>query len=66
MKDEPGDPPPNVVDLFKPPPPKPTSATILEGLELIRIFLTIRSAFERKQLVRLAKEMAASDYSGKK
>jgi hypothetical protein len=65
MKDKRGDPPPNVVGLFKPAPPVPTSATILEGLELIRVFLTIRTAFDRKQVLQLAREMAANDSNAK-
>jgi hypothetical protein len=65
MKDKRGDPPSNIFSLSKPAPPVPTSATILEGLELIRVFLTIRTAFDRKQVLQLAKEMAANDSNAK-
>ena len=60
MKDEDDAPPTNVVDLIrKPPPPvRLTSAMILDGLELTRRFLTIRSAFERKRILRMVREIA--------
>jgi hypothetical protein len=65
MKDD--ERPSNVVDLIKksPAPARLTSAMILDGLELTRVFLTIRSAFERKRILRLAKEIADSDANKK-
>jgi hypothetical protein len=58
--------PPNVIDLKRPAPPvKPTSAMILDGLELARVFLTIRSAFERKRILAWAREIAESDANTK-
>jgi hypothetical protein len=63
MKGKQGDPPSNIFSLSKPAPPVPTSATILEGLELVRVFLTIRTAFDRKQVLQFAKKIAADDTS---
>jgi len=63
MKDEDYERPSNVVDLIQKSPAaaRLTSVMILDGLELVRVFLTIRSAFERKRLLRLAREIADSD-----
>jgi hypothetical protein len=65
MKDD--ERPSNVVDLLKKPsaPVRPTSAMILESLELVRIFLTIRTAFDRKRVLALAREIAESDANKK-
>jgi len=65
MKDD--ERPSNVVDLLKKPPApaRLTSAMILDGLELTRVFLTIRSAFERKRILRMAREIADSDANKK-
>lgn len=42
-----------------------TSVVMLQGLELIRVFLTIPSAEHRKQIVEFAKRIAADDASTK-
>jgi hypothetical protein len=65
MKDKRGDPPFNVVPMVQPARHPPTSAMVADGLELIRIFLTIRTAFDRKQVVQLAKELAANGSNAK-
>jgi hypothetical protein len=38
---------------------------ILDGLALTRIFLTIRSAAERKRILRMVREIADSDANKK-
>jgi hypothetical protein len=65
MKDD--ERPSNVVDLIKKSsaPVRLTSAMILDGLELTRVFLTIRSAFERKRILRMVREIADSDANKK-
>jgi hypothetical protein len=65
MKDD--ERPSNVVDLIKKSsaPIRLTSAMILDGLELTRVFLTIRSAFERKRILRMVREIADSDANKK-
>jgi hypothetical protein len=67
MKDEDDERPSNVVDLIrKPPAPvRLTSMMILDGLELTRVFLTIRSAAERKRILRMVREIADSDANKK-
>ena len=67
MKDADDERPSNVVDLIqKPPAPvRLTSAMILDGLELTRRFLTIRSALERKRILRMVREIADSDANKK-
>jgi hypothetical protein len=67
MKDDDDERPSNVVDLIqKPPAPaRLTSAMILDGLELTRVFLTVRSAFERKRILRMVREIADSDANKK-
>jgi hypothetical protein len=62
------EPPSNVVDFTKKKAAAPlrlTSAMILDGLALTRVFLTIRSAAERKRILRLAREAADSDENKK-
>lgn len=61
MKDKRRDPPSNVVNLSKPAPPSLASATILEGLELVRVFLTIQNKQNRKDVLAFAKQIAADD-----
>jgi hypothetical protein len=67
MKDEDDERTPNVVDLVQKPsaPVRLTSAIILDGLELTRVFLTIRSAFERKRILRMVREIADSNANKK-
>lgn len=67
MKDEKGGPPSNVIDLIRKQsgPARPTPPTILQGLELVRVFLTIPSAERRKQIVEFAKRIAAEDTNTK-
>jgi hypothetical protein len=38
-----------------------TSSAILDGLELTKVFLRIRSAAERKRILRMVREIADSD-----
>jgi hypothetical protein len=67
MKDD-EDPPSNVVDFKNKKPAAPlrlTSAMILDGLALTRVFLTIRSAAERKRILQMAREIADSDENKK-
>ena len=67
MKDEDDERPPNVVDLIQksPAPVRLTSMMILDGLALTRMFLTIRSAAERKRILRMVREIADSDANKK-
>jgi hypothetical protein len=67
MKDERGGPTSNVINLIrKQSGPTPlTSVMVLQGLELIRAFLTIRSAERRKQIVEFAKKIASEDANTK-
>jgi hypothetical protein len=61
--------PSNVVDITKNKKPSAplrlTSAMILDGLALTRVFLTIRSAAERKRILRMVREIADSDENKK-
>jgi hypothetical protein len=60
--------PSNVVDLIikkSSAPARLTSAAILDGLELTKVFLTIRSSAERKRILRMAREIANSDANKK-
>ncbi len=63
MKDETGGPRSNLIALIrKQSGPTPLSSVMmLQGLELIRVFMTIPSAERRKQVVELAKRIAAGD-----
>ena len=63
MKDEKGGSRSKVIALIrKQSGPTPLSSVMmLQGLELIRVFMTIRSAERRKQIVELAKRIAAGD-----
>jgi hypothetical protein len=63
MKDEKGGPRSNLIALIrKQSGPTPlSSAMMLQGLELIKIFMTIPSAERRKQIVELARRIAAGD-----
>jgi len=67
MKDEKGGPGSNVIALIrKQSDPTPfTSVMMLQGLELIRVFLTIPGAERRKQIVEFAKRIAADDTNTK-
>jgi hypothetical protein len=64
MSDEDDKRPSNVVNLI---PQKSsararlTSSAILEGLELTKVFLRVRSAAERKRILRMVREIADSD-----
>jgi hypothetical protein len=60
--------PSNVVDLIikkSSAPARLTSSAILGGLELTKVFLTIRSAAERKRILRMVREIANSDANKK-
>jgi hypothetical protein len=61
MKDEKGGPTSNVINLIrKQSGPTPlTSVMVLQGLELVRVFLAIPSAERRKQIVEFAKRIAS-------
>jgi hypothetical protein len=67
MKDEKGGPRSNVIALIrKQSGPTPlTSVMMLQGLELIRVFMTIPSGERRKQILELAKQIAAEDANTK-
>jgi hypothetical protein len=67
MKDEKGGPASNVINLIrKHSGPTPlTSVMVLQGLELIKVFLKISSAERRKQIVKFAKQLAAEDTNPK-
>lgn len=67
MKDEKGGPTSNVINLIrKQSGPTPvTSVMVLQGLELIKVFLTIPSVERRKQIVEFAKRVAAEDANKK-
>jgi hypothetical protein len=61
MKDKGKRPPSNVIKLIKLSPPRPSSATIVEGLELVKVFLTIRSKLSRQEVLAYARQIAADD-----
>ncbi len=63
MNDEKGSPRSNVIALIRKQsgPPPLSSVMMLQGLELIRVFMTIPSAERRKQIVEFAKRIAAGD-----
>jgi hypothetical protein len=63
MKDEKGGPRSNVMALIRRQsgPTSLSSVMMLQGLELIRAFMTIPSAERRKLIVELAKRIAAGD-----
>ncbi|MBU6464189.1 MAG: hypothetical protein KGK01_08740 [Bradyrhizobium sp.] len=63
MKDEKGAPPSNVIELIRklPAATELTPVMIFQGLELIKVFLTIASVERRKQIVEFAKRIAAED-----
>ena len=67
MKDEKSGPASNVINLIrKQSGPTPlTSVMVLQGLELIRVFLTIPSAKRRNQIVEFAKRVATEDANTK-
>jgi hypothetical protein len=63
LKGEKSGPASNVINLIrKQSGPTPlTSVMVLQGLELIRVFLTIPSAERRKRIVEFAKRVATED-----
>ena len=64
MSDKDDERPSNVVDLISQKSSaqaRLTSSAILEGLELTKVFLRIRSAAERKRILRMVREIADSD-----
>jgi hypothetical protein len=65
MSDEDDKRPSNVVDFTKNKKPSAqarlTSSAILDGLELTKVFFRIRSAAERKRILRMVREIADSD-----
>lgn len=67
MKDEKDGPRSNVIALIR----KQSGATpltsvmMLQGLELVRLFMAIPSAERRKQILELAKQMAVEDVNTK-
>jgi hypothetical protein len=67
MKDEKGGPASNVINLIrKQSGPTPlTSVMVLQGLELVKVFLKISSAERRKQIVEFAKQLATEDTNPK-
>jgi hypothetical protein len=67
MKDEKGGPASNVINLIRKQsePTALTSAMVLQGLELVKVFLTIASADRRKQIVEFAKQLATEDTNRK-
>lgn len=67
MKDEEDAPPSNVIDLIRKlsGPAELTPLMTLQGLELIRVFLTIPSVERRKRIVEFAKRIALEDTNTK-
>lgn len=63
MKDEKGGPRSNVISLIRKQsaPNSLSSVTMLQGLELIKVFMTIPSAERRKQIIEFAERVAAGD-----
>jgi transcriptional regulator with XRE-family HTH domain len=57
----------NIEDLFRPPraAEAPSSASMLAGLQLIRVFLKIESEGDRKKVLDLAKQLAPIDADAK-
>jgi hypothetical protein len=63
MKDK-SEPPSDVLKLFKLKHSRsgpPSSAVIIDGLKLVRLFMRIESGFDRKKIIDLAKELAPID-----
>jgi hypothetical protein len=65
MKGKRRGPPSNVIKLVRPSRPPPLStASILEGLELIKVFWKIGTGHDRKQVFDLAKRLSANGAKG--
>jgi hypothetical protein len=67
MTDEKGGPASNVINLIRKQcgPTPLTSVMVLQGLELVKVFLTISSAERRKRIVEFAKLLATEDTNPK-
>ncbi|MHB8271424.1 hypothetical protein [Bradyrhizobium sp.] len=64
MSDDEDDESSNVVEFIRKTTPvarRMTSAAILDGLELSKLFFRIRSAAERKRILRMVREIVDSD-----
>ena len=61
MRGKRGGPPSNVATMRAALLAQPGAASFLEGLELIRVFLKIRSEADRKRVLDLAKQLAPID-----
>jgi hypothetical protein len=59
MKGKRRGPPSNVIKLFKPPRPPLSTAAILEGFELIKVFWKIEDGRNRKTVLEVAKQLSA-------
>jgi hypothetical protein len=57
--------PPNVTRRSGSRPDPPSKAAILQGLKLMRVFLTIESGRNRKTVLDFAKQLALSDANAK-
>ena len=53
--------PPNVVTLHACRPRPPSTAAILDGLKLMKVFLRIETGQDRKRVLDLAKQLAPID-----
>jgi hypothetical protein len=53
--------PPNVVRLHPPKPRPPSTVAVIEGLKLMQVFLKIETGRDRKRVLELATQLAASD-----
>ena len=65
MKDKRTGLPPNVLRLRASRPRPPSRAAIIEGLELMRIFIRIENGADRKTVLDLAKQLAPIDANTK-
>jgi hypothetical protein len=57
--------PPNVLRLCASRPRPPSRAAIIEGLELMRIFIRIENGEDRKRVLDLTKQLAPVDANAK-
>jgi hypothetical protein len=57
--------PPNVIRLCASRPGPPSTAAVLEGVKLLKVFLTIEAARDRKKVLDLAKQLALGDADAK-
>jgi hypothetical protein len=65
MKRKRGGLPQNVISLRASRPRPPSTASILEGLKLMQVFLRIETSRDRKRVLELARQLAGIDADAK-